>query len=263
MPIMRSQLLWLVVSALLLGFGSTGCGVGNDYSVTVTWLINGTAPNRSLCAAQGVDRIRFTVLGPGEERSLYAECEQQVLLPDDGLYYGGFVSTDSFEFDVTYDYRVEMLDARGLPLPDVGYTDSFRVSYLDSDYLPWVLTPLELFAPAASSPSTGLAGVSGTWTLDGRKANPADCDRLGAVSVAIDFASSTDPEFEDSVEILRADCSAGSVISDGTAVLGGEYNVRYVALDENGDVVSEFRSGQLYIADERGTLRIEPADFEL
>jgi hypothetical protein len=232
-----------------------GCGVGSDYAVTVTWLINGTAPSSSLCSAQGIDRVRFTVLGPGKERSLYADCDAQVLL-DDGYYYGGFVSTESFEYDVRYRYRVEMLDEHGDVVQDAGYSDTFEASY--GDYLPWVLTPLELFSPTGR-----VAGVSGTWTIEGRKANPTDCERLGAVSIAIDFASSTDSYFEGALEIVRADCATGSVISDGAVVSEGEYNVRYVALDENNEVISEVIAEPLYVVQEPGTLKIDAADFDL
>jgi len=253
------KLLWLAL-ALVLG---AGCGLGNDYAVTVTWLINGTAPDPDLCRAVGVDRIRFTVLGPGKERALYANCDDQVLLEDDGYYYGGFVSTRSFEYDVRYRYRVEMLDRQGNLVENASYTDSFIVSW--GDYLPWVLAPLELFAPAGD-----LAGVSGEWAIRGRKPSAADCQQLGAVSVAIDFASSTDENFDDAYEIVRGDCAAGTLISDGAVLAGGEYYVRYVLLDKDDKVIDEqpildqtSRGAVLVVfaVDKRGTLRIDPVNF--
>lgn len=252
-PVQR--LLLLLAFTLALG---AGCrfGIGNDYAVTVTWLINGTAPSRSLCKAMGVESIRFTVLGPGKERTLHGNCDDQVLLESDGYYYGGFVSTRSFEYDVSYRYKVEMLDAQGKLVENATYTDRFEVSWGDEE--PWVLVPLELFSPTGQ-----LAGVSGQWTIEGRKPDATDCQRLGADTVAIDFASSTDQYFDDAVEIVRADCTAGTVVSDGAVVEEGEYNVRYVALDKDGKVVSDVIADQLYVVDSRGTLAIEKIDFDL
>jgi hypothetical protein len=245
-----------VLLALSLLFGaSCGFNVGRDYPVTVTWLINGVAPSQALCDAQGIDRIRFTVLGPGKARSLFAGCAEQVLL-DDGYYYGGFVSTYSFDYETRYNYRVEMIDKNGAVVQNAMYADGFQVQY--GDDLPWVLTPLELFSPEGD-----VAGVSGTWTIAGRKANPADCQTLGATSVAIDFASSTDNPFDDAFEIVRADCQTGHVISDGAVLSEGEYNVRYVALDQNDKVIQDVVADQLYVVDKPGTLDVETIDFHL
>lgn len=252
---MRLRFPQVVLLTALASSGACGFDVGEDYRVTVTWLINGTAPSRALCDENGVDRIRFTVFGPGKERSIEADCAESLTL-DDGYDYGGFDSTRSFEYDVTYRYRVEMLDAAGRPLPDLAYSDSFRVYY--GDFTPWVLTPLELYAPAGRT-----AAVTGEWTIEGRKANAADCDRLGAVAVGIDFASSTDPDFVDPWEIVRADCAAGIVISEEAVLAEGEYNVRYVALDANDEVIQDVILNDLYIVDQPGTLDVQTVDFDL
>jgi len=252
---------------LVFTLALAGCrfGIGNDYAVTVTWLINGTAPSAELCRAQGVDRIRFTVHGPGKERALYADCEEQVLLESDGYYYGGFVSTRSFEYDTRYRYSVEMLDRQGNVVQNSGYSDTFEVSW--GDELPWVLIPLELFSPEGT-----LAGVKGQWTFDRNKADAAACAELGATTIAIDVASATDLDFEDSYEIVRADCATGSVTSDGPVLAEGEYLVRYVALNEEDDVVDEvviMDTGRnrdlplLHVVDAPGTLNILPIDFRL
>lgn len=249
----------VLLALLLLGlFVSAGCrfDVGSDYRVTVTWLINGTAPSRRLCEENGVDRVRFTVLSPGKQRTLEGDCDEQVILDSDGLYYGGFISTSSFDYDVRYRYRVEMVDVNGRPLEDLGYTNTFVVRYGDEE--PWVLDPLELFSPTGR-----LAAVSGEWTIERRKANATDCERLGAKSVAIDFASSTDRYFDDPVEIVRADCSTGIVISDGAVLGEGEYNVRYVALDAENEIVQDVIADELYVVDKKGTLDIETVDFDL
>jgi hypothetical protein len=233
-----------------------GCSIDEDYAVTVTWLINGTAPSAALCRDQGVDRVRFTVLGPDKRRTIEAPCTDSLTL-DDGYRYGGFDSTTSFEYGVTYDYRVEMIDRAGKVLPDLGYEDYFSV--YPEDPQPFVLAPLELFAPIGT-----MAALTAEWGFDGRDASQADCNKLGVTSIAIDVASSTDFDFEQPVEIARADCADG-VLDTGEGVLAeGEYNVRYVALDSNDDVVREVRlDDEYYAVDKPGTLDLTGVDFDL
>lgn len=243
----------LVLAGLLLG--ATGCDLGHDYRVTVTWLINGAAPSRALCRENGVDRVRFTVLSPGKRRSIEADCDQRLQL-DDGYYYGAFDSTRSFNYGVRYQYRVEMLDASGDALPDLSYDDSFRVFY--GDYTPWVLAPLELFNPMGD-----LASLTAAWTLDGKQASAEACKRLGATVVAVDFASSTDTNFDDAVEMARADCADGELITDREVLAEGEYNVRYVALDDDNKIVQEIDLDAAYVVDQAGTLDIDGVDFNL
>ena len=123
---------------------------------------------------------------------------------------------------------------------------------------PWILSPLELFNPMGD-----LAGLTGEWTINGKKASPNDCDRLGATTVAIDVASSTDTKFDDFVEMVRADCADGVVISDREVLAEGEYLVRYVALDDSDEVVQEIDMDGAYIVDQAGTLDVETVDFNL
>ncbi|HEX6241417.1 MAG TPA: hypothetical protein VFZ61_11005 [Polyangiales bacterium] len=242
--------------ALLAATTATGCSVDNDYAVTVTWLINGTAPSDSLCRDQGVESVRFTVLGPGDRRTIEAPCTDRLTL-DDGYAYGAFDSTPSFEYGVRYNYRVEMLDRAGRPLPEVSYEDQFTV-YAE-DYTPFVLAPLELFSPLGS-----MAALTAAWGIEGRAASPNDCDRLGATTVAIDVASSTDFDFEQSVEVARADCADGLLETVEGVLAEGEYNVRYVALDADDDLVQEVRlEDEYYAVDRPGTLDLTGVDFDL
>lgn len=254
---MRLRLpLKLALLTTLAASGACNFEVGSgDYRVTVTWLINGAAPSPDLCRENGVDRIRFTVLSPGKERIIEADCAESLTL-DDGYDYGGFDSTRSFDYGVTYRYSVEMLDSSGRPLRDLAYTDSFKVYY--GDYVPWVLDPLELFSPMGNT-----AAITGEWTLGGHKANAADCSRLGATTVAIDFASSTDPDFTDPVELASADCATGVVTTDRAVVGEGEYNVRYVLLDANDKIIQDIALDEPYFVDRPGTLDVEPVDFDL
>jgi hypothetical protein len=249
-----------VRSCLLLALAAapaaTGCSLDNDYAVTVTWLINGTAPSAALCRDQGVDRVRFTVLGGDNRRTIEAPCTDSLTL-EDGYRYGGFDSTSSFEYGVRYDYRVEMLDAAGRPLPDVSYEYEFTV--FANDPQPFVLAPLELFAPGGT-----MAALDAVWGIEGRSANQADCDRLGATTVAIDVASSTDFDFEDTVEVARGDCADGFIETGEGVLAEGEYNVRYVALDEDDKLVQEVRlEDEYYAVDQPGTLELTGVDFDL
>jgi hypothetical protein len=249
---------WSLASCVLgAALGLAGCSfeTGDDFRVTVTWLINGTAPSDALCRENGVDRVRLSVSGPGAERVVEADCDETIYW--DGWSYGGFETTRSFDYGVEYDYRVDMLDSSGRTLPDLGYNDSFKVYY--GDEVPWVLAPLELFSPEGS-----LAAVSAAWTVDRTKPTSASCAELGAVTVAIDVASSTDENFDDAVEVAHADCSTGAIETVNGVLAEGEYLVRYVALDSDDDVVQEIIiDGPPFLVDTRGTLEIPIVDFEL
>jgi hypothetical protein len=261
MPL-RPRLFWpLACAALASAGGSCSYDAGHDYAVTVTWLINGTAPDQELCDAQGIDRIRFTVHGPNKTHSLEAACKSSVTLASDNLPYGGFISTVAFDFGVSYDYDVEMLDSSGKPVDDLNYSDTFQVLY--EDPVPWVLAPLELWDPGREP----VASVYGSWTIDGKRPDATSCAQLGAGDVVIDIASSTDADFQDYYELARASCADGAFDSRGDPLLGeGEYVARYVLLDKNDDPLQEIPlvdRDQLiaHVVDEPGELKFDPVDF--
>lgn len=245
----------------LLSTSALGCGLssGSDYGVTVTWLINGTAPSRALCRANGVDRIRFTVRKPGKKLSLEAACESAIGLADEEgnvLPYGGFTTTASFNYETNYRYEVAMLDSAGKVLSGLSYEDSFQVYYNDEQ--PWPLRPLELFAPLGDT-----AVVDAAWTVGAQEASEALCSQLGASDVAVDVASSTDFDFVDPVEVARGVCSDGRIVTDQAVLAEGEYWVRYVSLDAEGNELDAVAAEQLYIIDAPGEIEIEEVDFKL
>jgi hypothetical protein len=240
---------------LLGGLSVSGCSLDDDYAVTVTWLINGTAPSAALCDDQGVDRVRFTVLGPGPERVIEASCSEQLVL-DDGYPYGAVNSTASFDYDTEYSYRIEMIDGRGRLVQGAFYESTFYVEYGAPE--PWVLPPLELFSPGGT-----MAALTAAWTIERRDANPADCERLGATRVAIDVASSTDYDFDDPVEVASGDCAEGLIDTVEGVLAEGEYNVRYVALDADDNVVADLYLDEYYLVDRPGTLDLAGVDFDL
>jgi len=248
-----------LLSACLLMFLSS-CSTGQDYAVTVTWLINGTAPSLALCRANGVDKIRFTVQTPSKRRTLESPCESTVSLMDpetgDYLPYGGFITTESFNYEVSYRYEVTMLDRNGAPLPNLSYEDSFQV-YAD-DEQPWPLRPLELFAPLGE-----LAVLDAQWDIAGSAPTAASCAQLGATEIAIDVASSTDYDFVDPVEVARASCVDGRLVSDGRVLAEGEYWIRYVALDAEERELQFVYAEDLYQVSAPTTLQVEAISFDL
>jgi hypothetical protein len=251
----------LVLCACLLALSSScGFGAGRDYAVTVTWLINGTAPSLSLCQANGVDRIRFTVRTPSKKLTLEAPCESSISLadPDTGdlLPYGGFTTTNSFNYEVSYRYEVAMLDRNGNPLSGLRYEDSFQI--YSNDEQPWPLRPLELFAPLGDT-----ASVDAQWDIAGAAPTSASCASLGASEVAIDVASSTDYDFVDSVEVARAECVDGRLVTQAGVLAEGEYWVRYVALDAKGDDLQSVYADDLYQVSAPGQLEVQAINFEL
>jgi hypothetical protein len=254
----RSRLAWVLCAAApACGFDS-----GHDYSTVVTWLINGTAPSPELCEEQGVDRVRFTVRSPSKRRTLEAPCSSQVVLPSDGLSYGGFVTTQAFDYGVSYDYEVEMLDDSGQPIPGLGYSDTYTTYY--GDYVPFELAPLELWDPGRSP----IASARGSWTFAGAPANNAICAQLGAAEVAIEVASSTDANFEDYYEVAHADCADGVIDSVAPALAEGEYVARYVLFSADDEALQEIPladGDQLFPfqVDRAGELHFDPVDFDV
>ena len=251
-----SRFLW-AAAPMLLG----SCSGGHDYAAVVTWLINGTAPSPELCEEQGVDRVRFTVRSPTKRRSLEARCDKQVVLPSDGLAYGGFNTTRSFDYDVSYDYEVEMLDRSGNPIPGLSYSDTFTGHYGQLE--PLELRPLELWDPERAP----IASARGSWTFAGRPASSAICESLGAAEVAIEVASSTDADFVDFVEIAHADCAAGALDSVDPVLAEGEYVARYVLFTASDEVLQEIpivdgdALAPFYVF-EPGELRFDHVEFD-
>lgn len=260
MPVSQRTVKTLFCAGLLALLSSCGFSSGHDYAVTVTWLINGTAPSLALCQANSVDRIRFTVRTPSKRRTLEAPCESSINLTDydtgDTLPYGGFTSTESFNYEVSYRYEVEMLDSKGNPIKGLSYEDSFQVFYEDEQ--PWPLRPLELFAPLGDT-----AAVDGIWQIAGKDPTTDACAQLGAAEIAIDVASSTDSGFSDPVEVARGSCVDGGIVTDERVLAEGEYFVRYVALSAEGDELAFVELSQVYLVDVPGVLQIDGADFDL
>ena len=265
----------LLLSALALLPLSACFDPGHDYAATVTWLINGVAPSEAMCDAYGVDTVRLTTWTRSRRQEVEAPCNRSIELYVDGTYldYGGFDTTEAFEYGVRYDYRVEMLDRDGNTVVD--YEDWFRLHFGDEE--PFLLDTLELFQPEGD-----WASLSGSWTLSGETPDEASCAAAGIDEIAIDVTLVTsfdidaffsDPAedafatFGDYYEVARAACAGGAVVTD--AVLGpGDYYVRYTALDSEGFVIDSYPwtredpdAEAPYLVDRRGELTLSPAAF--
>jgi hypothetical protein len=200
----------------------------DDYAVAPSWLINGMAPDEALCATYGVESVRLTIEGSQKDRTLEAACSDRIVLSD-GFEYGGFVTTESFDYDKPYRYQVDMLDAQGESI--AGYSGSFQAQF--GDLTPVELLPLELFWPQGDQ-----ASLAGSFTLDGQNL-AKDCESAGIAHVEIWVASVTDPELVDAQPVLSSACSAGKLESDGPVLAIGDYQAKYVALDAEDRVVTE------------------------
>lgn len=242
-----------VLLALTLATTGACFDAGHDYAVTVTWLINGLAPSEAVCDAYGVDRVRLTTSSATKTRSVEAPCASSVEVYFDGDYldYGGFDTTVAFDYGVRYRYHVEMLDAAGEVI--AAYDDTLEAYFGDPD--PWVLDALELFEPEGD-----WASISAHWTIDGETATDALCAEAGIETVAIDVASVTDQDFVDFVEMARAICGDGALLTE--PILGpGEYFIRYTALNEADEPVDEYVASETYLVDTTGELNVMSATF--
>lgn len=259
----RLRFAWTLAAAIAPVI-TTGCSYdsGHDYAVTVTWLINGTAPSEALCEEQGVDRVRFTVRSSSKRRTLEADCDSTVVSGWDGLEYGGLRTTVSFDFGVPYDYEVQMIDSAGNAIPTLGYSDTFQVHY--GEDLPVELAPLELWDPTRGP----IASVFASWSIGGADPDSTTCARLGAKEVAIEIASSTDAAFEDFIEIAHAPCEDGVLDTRQPVLAEGEYVVRYVLFTADDEVVEEIPladGDQLipFSVKQPGELPIDHVDFSV
>src|SRR5688572_16196479 len=101
--------LTLFCASLPLFAAACGFSDEGDYAVIPSWLINGVAPDEQQCAEFGADRVEFRVLNGRHQRVLEGYCEEAVEF-EDGDLYGGFITTNSFDYAQTYEYELRLLD---------------------------------------------------------------------------------------------------------------------------------------------------------
>jgi hypothetical protein len=246
---MRRFSSFFAVSILL---GSCSLDLAHDYAVIVPWLINGVAPSQEQCRDHGVERVRFTVTS-GDFSPLEGACGEGIEF-DDGSRYGGFVTTDSFDFDERYEYVIEMIDAKGKVVDGLTVTDWFRVDYYGDEALPYLLNPLELFEPSGD-----VASFEGEWTAGDEVG--AGCQALGISEVVLWVTSFTDPTFANAIELASAPCGDGHIASDGAVLAAGDYLLMYEALAASGARVDASDAIEA-IVEEPGLLTIDTVRFD-
>jgi hypothetical protein len=204
----------------------------DDYAVTASWLINGLAPDEALCATYEVESVRLTIEGKDGGRSLTADCTERVVLSD-GFDYGGFTTTQSFEFGKSYRYQIDMLDDAGNSV--AGYEGSFEAQA--DNLTPVELPPLELFWPHGDQ-----ATLFGRYSLEGDDDLAQACESAEIERVEIWVASVTDVDLVDAQPVLSSACSEGELGSDEPVLAIGDYQLLYVALDAEDRVVTQSES---------------------
>jgi hypothetical protein len=213
----------------------SGCGNPGDYQVAVSWVINGTTPSVDMCQEHGIARARFEVRSEGGRRKkiLEADCADTIMLSD-GYDYGGFYTSDSFDWDTRYDYTLTLVDAAGKPV-SVPASDSFQLGWDDQADV-FELNFLDYVNPVGRS-----ASLTGEWQFANGSAATvaADCTAANIARVRIMATSSLDSDtLADAVPVAEADCSAGRFVSNGPVLATGDYLFFYQALRADGTVAT-------------------------
>jgi hypothetical protein len=245
---MAVRTLSLAAASALLA--SCSLDFGHDYAVIVPWLINGVAPSEAQCREHGVARVRFSVLNR-DYVPLEGPCGQGIEF-DDGEQFGGFVTTDSFDFERRYEYELAMVDEQGRVVDGLRTTGNFRVYY--DDYLPHLIDPIELFEPSGE-----VASVLASWTTGPDLAQ--GCADLGISDVALVVTTRTDPDFLQAIELDRAPCGSGQLTTAGAVLAEGHYFLQYRALTSSGALVDDSDVIEA-IVDRPGELALDPVRFD-
>lgn len=241
--------------ALPAALGVAGCSYspGHDYGVVASWLLNGAEPSKERCAELAVATIRLTMDGPGDPVTVEAPCEQRMILSD-GLAYGAFETTTSFDFDVGYTYEVEFLDKKGKAR---SRHEATLVAYY-GEYTPVELDTVDLIDPVGSQ-----AAITAAWVFaGGSSASVAvDCASNGIEKVALWITSVTDPFFASAYVIDETACMEGSFASATEVLATGDYLIKYVALDDRGAIAEEGEAINVYV-DQPSTVDLPRQTFE-
>jgi hypothetical protein len=245
-----ANVMYLAMPAVL----AAGCSYspGNDYGVVASWFLNGAAPTTERCREQGIETVRLTMDGPGEPVTIEAPCDETLILSD-GLEYGAFETTVSFDFEVGYKYDVAFLDKKGKSR--YGYSSTVVAYY--GDYTPVELDTVDVFEPRGTQAELTAAWVFSGGTLD---SVAEDCTRNGIEKIALSIASVTDPSFRNAWIVGDANCDEGSFVSDGAVLATGDYLLQYVALDARGAAAERGEPIAVYV-DQAGTVDLPRQTF--
>ena len=248
-PSVLAMLTYLPVSlASVAALG--GCyDDGHDYAVTSTWLLNAATPDATRCKELGIATFRLTMEGPRRTSSLEGDCTDTLYIA--GASYGGFETSRSFDYGVSYLYTVDALDAKGKAL--YGYES--EITAYPGDFVPVDLDVVDVFEPSGK-----IASLSAEWVFtNGDLAT--DCNTNKIETVEIWVASATDPDFEDAFVLSSSACDAGTFISKGKILARGDYLFKYVALDGRPAFAEASEAISQYI-DEPGDLALPRHQFK-
>lgn len=226
-----------LLAVLLSALSSCTFGTERDFQVVVTWLLNGFIPDAALCEELGVATARLEVRsGAGDRvKTLEAPCDRTV--PTSEGEYGGFITSQSFAWEVNYTYSVSLLDRAGNVVSNPPATGEFYVAFDDGDIVE--LGYLDYVAPLGSA-----AALYGEWTV--RNEAPATaCAAPGndIAQVRIVAVSAQNTEFESPVQVAVAPCADGKINSNGAKILArGDYLFRYEAYSSGGALVQAGRA---------------------
>jgi hypothetical protein len=258
-PLRRSRYL-----ASLLAFASSslalaGCGSGtDDYAVVVSYVVNGLAPTQEECAFQGIKSVRLTVESGATRKSVESACGESTVFLDDGYEYGGFVTTEWFEFGALYRYQLDMIGVDGQVL--IPGSGTFAADYYD--VTPAQLPTLDFFAPR--TPGGEIATVTGSFTVGAGGDLAQSCAVAGINRVELWVYSVLDGTGEYYDRALYAPCETGTLDS-GTPLLNpGDYFISYVGLnyvsETNYTVVEESEAVPVTVL-QAGNVALDPYVF--
>jgi hypothetical protein len=236
-------------TACLALLSAVGCGE-DQYALVPSWAVNGLAPSQETCDLYGIETVRLTIKDGAQTRTIDGACARALFLSD-GFEYGGFITTKSFDYDIVYPYWVDMLDRDGKQI--IGFNGSVSADY--GDVTPVELPTLELFSPRGN-----VATVTGSYSFDTGDLAQA-CDAAGIETVELWVYSVLDYDLETPDRTLPGGaCASGQ---PGPAMLDiGDYQIYYVALDANLNVVTSSEGQSVYV-DGTSTVSLEPAVLQL
>jgi hypothetical protein len=243
----------------LAGLGVTGCSNTSDYAVVISWAVNGFAPTQEVCDFHGIKSVRLTIPDGAEKRTVEGRCADTLTLSD-GYDYGGFVTTEWFEFGAVYSYQLQMIATNG----DIIIADSgtFRAEY--NDYTPVELATLNFFAPR--QPGGEIASVTGSYSFAGTPDLAQACNdkRVNRVELWVYSVLDFDYQFPD--RALFNECPVGTLDSGPPLLNPGDYLISYVALDYTSEasfqVVQELDPIPV-VVDQAGTVELPHAEFSI
>jgi hypothetical protein len=219
-----------LLAVLLSALSSCSFGTERDYQVVVTWLLNGFIPDAALCQELGIATARLEVRsGAGDRvKTLEAPCDRTV--PTSQGEYGGFITSQSFAWEVNYTYSLTLLDAAGNARSDPPATGEFYVAFDDGNVVE--LGYLDYVAPLGNA-----SALYGEWTVKNEPAATA-CAAIDIAQVRIVAVSAQNTEFEAPVLVATAPCAEGRFSSNGAKILArGDYLFRYEAYSAAGALV--------------------------